>query len=347
MRFGLNLLSQHRSSKRQDVALHELIDQARAAERVGFDSVFVNEHHHFEDPDEYWLPPFLALSALATSTERVRLGTAIVIAPLHNPVRLAEEAAAIHGMSSGRFVLGLGAGFRRTEFDAIGIPFSRRGATLEEHVKVVRALLSGTHVDFNGANASFEDVSLPLMSLPPEPIPLWLAGTTDRAVVRAARLADAWLPADTAPIGALRPSLALYHDARENVSEDSPGGIVLMRETFVARRSQDAKAIAERNVLRRYRRYWDDGDVQLRSEFRDSRFSFDELAADRFIVGSPAECAEAILRHQTELDPTDMILRVPKVGMPQGLILETIELIGSEVLPRCRGATVLAEGYSR
>jgi alkanesulfonate monooxygenase SsuD/methylene tetrahydromethanopterin reductase-like flavin-dependent oxidoreductase (luciferase family) len=115
------------------------IDLAVEAERLGLDSVWVSEHHLFEDG--YLPQPFTLLSAIAARTTRVLLGTAIVVAPLHHPVELAEQAAVVDIISNGRLRVGLGAGYARREFAAFGADIDRRYTTTDQRIRELRALL--------------------------------------------------------------------------------------------------------------------------------------------------------------------------------------------------------------
>src|SRR6058998_3217054 len=114
----------------------ETLDLVRLAESVGFDSAWVSEHHGASDG---YLPSLLPmLAAFAASTERMQLGTGIVLAPLHDPLRLAEDAAVVDQLSGGRLILGLGAGWREEEFRMVGVPISLRRQRIDEAMAICR-----------------------------------------------------------------------------------------------------------------------------------------------------------------------------------------------------------------
>lgn len=159
------------------------------AERAGFDAFWVSEHHGAEDG---YLPSVLvALAAAAAATERIRLGAGVVLAPMHHPLRLAEDANTVHLLSEGRLELGLGLGYRRAEFEAMGVPRTQRGALVGETVEVLRALFEGRSVDHEDVRATLRGASI--HPVPDDPPRIWLGGYARPAVERAARLADGYL----------------------------------------------------------------------------------------------------------------------------------------------------------
>ncbi|GAA0568963.1 LLM class flavin-dependent oxidoreductase [Actinomadura livida] len=171
-----------------------LVEQARRAEALGFDSVWAGDSPVTRPRAD----PLLLLAAAAHATERVALGTAVLLPALRHPILLAHQLATLDRLSDGRLIAGMGAGFPnpRTEaqFTAIGVPYKRRGGRLEESVEVMRKLWSGTGaVSHRGEHFTFEDVTLAPPPARPGGPPIWLAGGGP-ALRRVARLADGWLP---------------------------------------------------------------------------------------------------------------------------------------------------------
>jgi probable F420-dependent oxidoreductase len=168
---------------------------AEAAEELGFDSVWTTEHVVVGpggvDPYGRVYDPLVTLGWIAGWTERVRLGTSILLVPLHNPFHLAKETATLQELSGGRFTLGVGMGWHRDEFDFMGVEFEGRGRRADAAIRVVRALWNGER-DFEGRYWSFHDATAE-----PHPTPtpeIWVGGSSDRAVRRALELGDAWHP---------------------------------------------------------------------------------------------------------------------------------------------------------
>jgi len=150
----------------------ERVDEVVVADRLGFDGVWLSEHHLTGDG---MLPsPLVMAGVLAARTSRIRVGTNILVLPLHHPVRVAEDAAVIDLVSGGRLALGVGQGYSEREFAAFGVDRRRRGALLDEGVRIIREAWSGNEVS----------------PRPHSTIPIYVAGVTAAGLRRAARLGD-------------------------------------------------------------------------------------------------------------------------------------------------------------
>jgi probable F420-dependent oxidoreductase len=337
MRFGVNLLSQHTVERPQYDLYQEMIEQAVAAEELGFDALFLNEHHPYDRSDEAWLQPLPALAGLAARTSRIALGTNIIVLPLYHPVRIAEDVAMIHAMSGGRFLLGVAIGYKAEEFEALGLVLKQRVSRFEEQVGIIRRLWADTKVSFEGRHFKLSNVSLPVQSHARPAPPIWIGAEVGPAIVRAARLGDAWLPADTESIPLLKKDYAIYRQTLEAAGkrfEDLRRP--LMRETYVLEDSREAAERFAPYVLTKYRDYWRQGAPQLRAEFTNEEFTFEQLRRERFIVGSPEEAIEQVRQHTRELGTTDMIFRVHKKGMPHRDVMRVLRVLGEKVIPFCR-----------
>jgi alkanesulfonate monooxygenase SsuD/methylene tetrahydromethanopterin reductase-like flavin-dependent oxidoreductase (luciferase family) len=234
-------------------------------------------------------------------------------------------------------VLGVAIGYKPEEFEAFGLSLKQRVSRFEEQVEILRRLWQHTKVTFQGRHFAFTDVSLPVQTFVQPAPPVWIGAEVAPAIVRAARLGDAWLPADTSSIALLREDYRVYRQALERAGkrfEDCERP--LMRETFVMDDGRRARETFAPYVVQKYREYWRMGAPQLRAEFPAESFTFDELCRDRFIAGSPEECIAQIERHRAELGITHLIFRVQKKGMPHRHVLDVLRLLGERVLPHFR-----------
>ena len=165
------------------------------AEELGFDSVWTTEHLLVgaEAVDRFGrvYDALTTLAWIAGWTERVHLGTSIVIVPLHHPVHLAKEVATLQELSAGRAILGTGVGWHRAEFEFLGVEFDGRDRDTDEAVRLIKALWSGAR-GFEGRRWSFDDATFaPLPTAMPE---IWVGGSSRAAIRRAVRLGDVWHP---------------------------------------------------------------------------------------------------------------------------------------------------------
>ena len=202
MRFGVHLPSAQAGAD-ADGILHV----AQRAEALGLDSVWMFDHlftptdldskYPYSRDGSYpmaadapFFDPVGLYGVLAGKTERVRMGTAVLIGAYRNPIVLGKILASIERFAPGRLVLGIGAGWMREEFDALGVPFEKRGARMEEYVRALRAVWSGEPNAFEGEFYSWPESGF--LPAPTEPIPIVIGGHGDMALRRAARLGDGW-----------------------------------------------------------------------------------------------------------------------------------------------------------
>ena len=186
-----------------------LVAMALRLEAAGFDSIWVSDHVVFphevrsrypfaEDGRVTWaldvdyIEPVIALSAVASATTRVELGTSVLILPLRNPVMFAKQAACIDVLSGGRLVLGVGAGWLREEFEALGANFGERGAVLDEWLDIARRCWSGSAGPYEGKFYRLPE-AIYCRPVPKRVPPVLIGGMSLRALERAGRIADGWL----------------------------------------------------------------------------------------------------------------------------------------------------------
>lgn len=232
-----------------------LLRQVDALDRAGFDRVVVSDHVVFGErleeygrpeiggqaggkqptgPDGHWLEPLTLLSVLAGRTERIRLGTNILIAALRRPVVLAKAAATLDVLSGGRLDLGVGVGWQREEYDAAGLSFEDRGATLDETLRICQELWRNPSARYQAGDREVDRIHMMPKPLQPGGVPIWVSGTVNaRAARRLAEFGSGWIPWG-------------------NAAEDLAQGIPAMR-VAVAAAGRDPEGIEVVGTLRRQR----------------------------------------------------------------------------------------------
>jgi probable F420-dependent oxidoreductase len=186
------------------VNVAQTLDVARRAEALGFDSIWVTDHLLVPRTFDIiyrdnMLEPIALLSHLAAVTQRVRIGTSVIILPYRHPITVAKMLATIDQLSNGRLIFGAAVGWMEEEFQALGQPYAERGTMSDEHLRLIRELWTAEVVSFAGEYTRFED-----MQASPRPVqqphpPIWVGGNSRRAQRRVAELGDGWHATGAAP----------------------------------------------------------------------------------------------------------------------------------------------------
>jgi probable F420-dependent oxidoreductase len=224
-----------------------LLDLARQAEDAGVDRVIITDHvvmgrntHEYswgkfpQPPDAPWLEPLTVLTAMGAVTERLRLSTGILVAPLRPAALLAKTAATLDVMTGGRLDLGVGTGWQREEFLAEGLDFDRRGEMLTDTVAACRALWEQSPAAFRSETVSFEETFCE-----PSPVqarlPIWFSGVLHRRNVdRIVRLGDGWIPIMGATVDDVRAGVARLREELAAAGRD-PGELSVLAPAVLAR----------------------------------------------------------------------------------------------------------------
>ncbi|MCD9622840.1 LLM class F420-dependent oxidoreductase [Rhabdothermincola salaria] len=223
-----------------------LMELAASAEAAGFGAVYVTEH---PAPAERWrqtgghdaLDPFVALSFAAAATSQLQLLTNLTVVPYRNPFMLAKAVATLDRVSDGRVILGMGTGYLKGEYHALGVDFDERNALFDEAVDVMRMAWTGEPVTYEGLHFSARDItSQPTPARQPHP-PLWLGGNSKLTRRRVAEWGQGWMPLpNPAELAArrrsppletteqLRDMLAYLHDHAASVGRTAPVDVMYM-----------------------------------------------------------------------------------------------------------------------
>jgi probable F420-dependent oxidoreductase len=309
----------------------EALEEVIRAEALGFDSVWMEEHHGVKD--HYWPSPLSVLAGFATRTSRLLLGTDILVFPFYHPVRLAEDIALLDVMAGGRFIFGTAIGYKPDEFALYGTPLEKRGARFEEGLQLMKALWSNDAVTFRGHYYQLHEARIePKPVSKPHP-PVWIGGWGKLTLKRAAILADAWIPGPTADLA------RLLDGKQQLLAHRAAAGLTaavtewpLTRDVIIADEDATARELAERHIMVSYR---DEYAGSWKHPFIDSRVAteLESLKRDRFIIGGPEQCIAQMRRFVEAYGMTHVICRLFFPGMPHQHIMRELELLAREVMP--------------
>jgi probable F420-dependent oxidoreductase len=313
--------------------IDEVCAEAQLAEQVGFDAILVGEHHQHRDG---FLPsPLIVCAAVAARTQKIRIGTGILLLPLYHPVHVAEDAATLDLISKGRLILGVGMGYQAGDFAAFGISPSQRVSRMEEGIDIIRSCWTQDTVSYEGKRFRLENVAVyPKPVQRPHP-PIWLGAMADDSIRRAAQYGDAWLTGITQPMPNILRHAQTY---KAQASEfHRPARIILMRDAWVAETRRQAEDEYGPEVLTAYKYYWKSDSLSFRGNRSEAEFTIEKMAPERIILGSPEEVVDQLQRWQETIGAEMIIFRLRQAhsgGPPHDKILRAIRLFGDRVIPK-------------
>jgi len=334
MRVGLFLTNQHPPGHDMVAALEEQLAMVRLARDGGWDAVATGQHYLSEGVSQLQLVPFLA--RLAAEAEGLTGIAGVILAALQNPVALAECAASLDVIWRGRFVLGVGLGYRAVEFDAFRVPRGQRVRRFEQCVEAVRRLWTGERVTLETDTCVVRDAAIACRPVQRPHPPIWVAASSDSAVRRAARLGDAWFIGPHATLAEVRRQLTLYREELRRLGRPGPREVPLLREVFCARDARTALGQAGPHLAEKYRTYAAWGQDAVLPGEESFRRPLEALRRDRFVLGSPEDCFEQLRPCCEDIGATLLILRTHWSGMPAAQSLASLRLLTEEVLPALR-----------
>ncbi|PPR26443.1 MAG: Phthiodiolone/phenolphthiodiolone dimycocerosates ketoreductase [Alphaproteobacteria bacterium MarineAlpha10_Bin3] len=327
MKFGIFLATQWPEQASLEQEIGNLAAQVRAAKDCGFSSVWVGQHVLTRPLQMVQTVPLMA--RLAGDGEGMTFGSCITLLGMMNPVLVAEEAASLDWITGGNFVLGVGIGYRKEEFEALNVPFDDRVGRFEEAIPLIRRLWSQEWVTHKGAHFTVDNLGSSIQPVKDGSLPIWIGAQVPRAVRRAARMGDMWVPSPTPDYDVLEKYFRIYRDARRDAGLPLPEGQPLIRECFVGATRKAALRTARGPLLAKYQSYasWGE-DGSAGASLADG---FDEFMANRFIVADEAEAADQFARYGEQFGVEHMILRLQWPGLPQSDVIDCIERIGKIV----------------
>lgn len=320
MRFGF-------SPAQSQSTFDTLRSQSQLAETLGFDVIWMHEHH---SQGQMYPDPLMALAAVAPVTTRIGLGTNMLLLPIHHPVRVAQAAAMLDILCNGRLCLGVANGYSPDDLRTFGVSSARRGARMSAGLELIRALWSRDEVTLSG-----EDFELVGYRLFPRPMqkpcpPIYVGGHARKAIERAARLGDHYLISTTQGTQNVVRLVGEYHEAlrTRGLAAKSPAlnRIVCVVPSQAEKRA--AEQLYAKSFLTAYGNWGHESVAELSSQARrESR-----LSRDHFIIGEPSECIERIDEY-AEIG-IGHIACLMNFGKPDlALVDRSMRLFGERVIP--------------
>ncbi|HEY2485107.1 MAG TPA: LLM class flavin-dependent oxidoreductase [Candidatus Binataceae bacterium] len=330
VRFGyqLDFRNPPRSERSFATLYGDSLEQVELAEALGFDSIWLTEHHFTDDG---YLPAMLpAAAAIAARTKRVTIGTFVLLAPFQHPLKLAEDAAVVDVISNGRLRLGLGQGYRQEEFDGFGVPRAERlGRTLET-IEILKLAWTGQRFSFDGKYFHFKDVRvLPTPASHPYPELLWGAGAP-KAIRRAAKMGLSF-----ACVGG-RKEMGIYTEALKEAGRNPADfSLVNSRVVYIAATAQQAWKEVGDALMYQAQHYgkWLSAAAGT-SDMSQVLIRPDPERLKRTSILGPPEEVRARITAVIESGPiTDLITVAQLPGLDPAKARRSLERFGREVLP--------------
>ena len=313
----------------------DAIELVQLVEETGLDSAWVSEHHFSEDG---YLPSLLVLlSAFAAVTERIELGTGVVLAPFHDPLRLAEDFAVADQISNGRTICGLGIGWRDEEFREFGIATKTRVRRLEEITEILRLAWTEERFDFSGRHYTYEQVAV--RPKPARTPLIFVGGFVDEAIRRAGRIGDGYISSRANP-ERVAESFALAAEERAKSGKQGPPAVAVLMNGYVTDDpTRDWPAVRD-GVGHQLGVYagWRAG-TDVPGKPLEVMPPDEETIRKTTAFGSPEEVVaglDPLVKSLADYPESHLIVRLHYPGMDREQGARAIRLFAREVAPRLR-----------
>lgn len=334
MKLSLIVRGQHPQGDDMRARLADDLELVRRAGQLGFEAVVKGSHYSAHPLQSLQQIPFLAQAALVAPWLRLVCG--LVLLPLHKPLDIAEQLATLDIMCGGKLVFGCGIGYRDVEFSAFGVARKQAAARFEECLLAVKRLWTEDFADMTGSHFVLAHANSTVKPLQRPMPPIWIGANADAAVRRAARLGDCWYINPHSTLTTLARQIEVYKRALDECGKPFPVELPMRREIFVARTREEAIHLARPYLEVKYQTYREWGQDKVMPAGDDFDHDFDELLADRFLMGSPDEVAGKLIDLERRFGVNHLVVSVHWPGMPNSLALEQMQILAEEVMPAIR-----------
>lgn len=334
MKIGIYLNTQIFPQNSLAAQIVDSIEQVKAACDAGFDMVCTGEHFLSSPYQMASIFPFLG--RIAAEAKTMDVATAVNLLPLHNPVALAENISTMDAICEGRFILGIGLGYRKEEYQAFGVKPNERLGRMLECLEIIKLLFSKDEVEYDGIYYTIPKTRSSTTTLAKPYPPIWVAANNINAIKRAASWGYPWLINPHATIAMISQQMKIYRDTLIKSGLPTPNHMPLLRELYVSDSFQKAYAESRPYLEGKYAAYTSWGQDRALPGNISFSIPFEDLATDRFLLGSPENIINDIKRYKTELGVNYPIFRMQWPGMRQEQIMKQIDLMGKYVIPKIK-----------
>jgi alkanesulfonate monooxygenase SsuD/methylene tetrahydromethanopterin reductase-like flavin-dependent oxidoreductase (luciferase family) len=312
--------------------VNNMVEQVRRARANGFVSLWAAQH--FMTRPLQMLQPLPLLARLLPEAEGMQIGPNILVLPVLNPVAVAEEGLTLDLLSGGRYVLGIGLGYREEEYTAFNVKKSERAGRMEEAIHVIRRLWTEPTVAHDGQYYQVPNMGLGLRPIHPGGPPIWVAASTEPAIERAARLGDAWLITFYPSLTLLKDQMRFYRASLKGAGKAEPADMPILKECYVGASHKTALDECRGPLQVKYNAYASWGQDKFLPENERFDQPFEAFVKDRFLIGDAAFVRDEIQRYYETLGVNHFMLRMHWPGLEQDKVLGSIERIGHHIVPQ-------------
>ena len=341
MKFDLFSLMQKRDESWSGTdVFNDLTDSIKVGEEMGLETAWFAEHHF----NNYSLcpSPLVVAAHCAGFTSKIRLGTAVVVLPLYDPIRLAQEIALVDTLSNGRLVVGIGSGYQEYEFERFRTRLEDNLAVTMETLDIIELALTRDKFSYHGKHFQYPETQIAIKAIQ-KPLPeIWVAGLMNSPLMQERVARSGYVPFLTpswSPTSSLVKVRKAYDDLYRKIGKDPKDlPLSLMRFIHVTGDKAEARDAAERA------RYSSRLSLALRLKYAKIEGIYVEEAAfqdeppieemvDNYIIGDAETCIEKILNDHELVAPSHIAFNVQLGGVPHDRVMKTLEQIGSHVIP--------------
>ena len=321
MRVGLMVNTQFPEGTNVAERIPELVTQVKTARDAGFKSLWF-PHHWLTEPMQM-LQIMPTMGFIAAHAQGMTIAPNILVLPPLNPMHVAEDAATLDVLTGGNFILGLGLGYREPEFEATGIPLSERAPRFVEGIGLMKRLWTEDRVTHKGKFYQITNAGIGLKPIQKGGPKLYIGGSADVSVRRAARIGDAWIIVNSSGLEKSVPLMKTYRAALTEygkTAEDFP----IMVECYVGANNATAMDECMKPLQYKYNAYASWGFEGRRLD--DTNFA--DYARNKFIIGDKVKVKEEIARYNELLGVNHFVMRCQWPGLPVERTLDSIKRLG-------------------